>query len=290
MKSLHFTKVQALGNDFLIVVGDDVDALTNPEGLARTMCERHLGAGADGLVFISPSTLESADFASRIFNADGGEAEVSGNGTRCAAAYLHHAGIWSAPEIRIRTVAGVKRGCLVDRSDLTFNFEFEMGQPRLSSSEIPVALDPPLDRVVACPLPVGGKTVQVTCLSMGNPHCSLFTPSLEGNVIDKIGPLIERHSLFPNRTNVEMIRIVSRRDIEVLFWERGVGRTLSSGTGSCAAAVSSALNGFTERRVLVSTLGGPLTVEWGADDVVRLTGSAEVLYEGKWLCSQNAGI
>jgi diaminopimelate epimerase len=280
---LYFTKLQAHGNDFLIVVVDDVDRLANPGRLAFMICDRHHGAGADGVVFVSRSMEESFDFASRIFNADGGEAEVSGNGTRCVAAFLHHAEFWTAPEVRIRTAVGVKQGRLVARSGLTFSFEFEMGRPRLASSEMPMALDPPVDRVVGHDLAVSTQTLKVTCVSMGNPHCSFFTPSLSDTVIDEIGPLIETHALFPNRTNVEMIRVISADDIEVLFWERGVGRTLSSGTGSCAAAVASALNGFTGRRVHVNTPGGPLTVDWGSDEVVRLTGSADVVYEGKWL-------
>jgi diaminopimelate epimerase len=283
MKNFQFTKLQAVGNDFLVVVADDVTDLRNARELARQMCNRNYGAGADGLVFVTRSRHQDADFATRIFNADGGEAEVSGNGTRCVAAFLYHGGLWREPEVRIATAAGVKCGRLVGREGNSFEFEFEMGSPLLSSTEIPMALDEPLTPVVLYPLKIGGEIFEVTCVSMGNPHCTIFLPTLEGLNIHEIGPLIEDHPLFPNRTNVEFSRVLSREEIEVRFWERGVGRTFSSGTGSCAAAVAAALNGLTARSVEVKTFGGILRVDWGADDIVRLTGSAEVVYEGTWL-------
>lgn len=282
MEPLHFTKLQALGNDFLIVPADEARDFT-PRELARRMCRRRRGAGADGVVFVSKSRREGADFDSRIFNADGSEAEVSGNGTRCAAAHLHYIGLWNEPEVRIATLAGVKRGRLVGRAGLTFDFEFEMGRPLPSSPDPREGLAELLEQL-------GAEKLRITCVSMGNPHCTVFTDSIDSPSIDQVGPMIERHPQFPNATNVELARVISRDEIEVLFWERGVGRTLSSGTGSCAAAVSSALNGFTDRRVRVRTLGGELVVDWGMDDIVRLTGSAEVIYEGKWLPVEGSGL
>jgi diaminopimelate epimerase len=286
VSEIRFTKLQGLGNDFLIVAVDDLDRLGAAEQTAVEMCERNYGAGADGIVFVTRAGQEGADFASRIFNSDGSEAEISGNGTRCVAAYLYYTGQWEEPAIRIATAAGVKRGRLVARDGCSFEFEFDMGEPRLSSSDLPMSLDRPLPQVVGYPLRLGGERLEVTCVSMGNPHCTLFLPDLEGVDFSEIGPLIEDHPVFPKRTNVEFARVISDEEIEVRFWERGVGRTLSSGTGSSAAAVAAALNGFTGRNIRVMTAGGALRVDWRADNHVALTGPAGVIYEGRWLRGQ----
>lgn len=283
MPEIKFTKLQGLGNDFLIIFVDSIEELRDARALARKMCERNYGAGADGLVFITRARHNDADFASRIFNSDGSEAEISGNGTRCVAAYVYHSGLWNEPQVRIATVAGVKTGRLVGKEGLRFEFEFEMGKPVLASSEIPIALDQPKSKVVRHHLTLGGDLLDITCVSMGNPHCTLFVDSLDEAIISELGPLIEDHPAFPNRTNVEFVRVISRDEIEVRFWERGVGRTLSSGTGSCGAAVAASLNNLTGRSVHVLTQGGALRVDWREDDTVLLTGSAEVIYEGKWL-------
>lgn len=289
-----------MGNDFLIVETGDVASLVPgsvgdpasgstlgpPTELAIEMCNRNYGAGADGLVFVSRSRDTEADFASRIFNSDGSEAGVSGNGTRCAAAYLYYAGLWSEPEIKIGTAAGVKRGRLVSRHGERFEFEFDMGKPDLSSRAVPMALDRALDRVVGYPLHLGGDMFDVTCLSMGNPQCVIFVRDLEAVNLSEIGPLIEHHPVFPDRANIEFARVVSRAEIEIRIWERGAGHTLSSGTGACASAVAAALNGLTDRSVTVSTEGGALQVEWRDDDSVALTASAEVIYEGQWFKNQ----
>src|SRR5262249_5253046 len=253
-------------------------------GLAKAMCDRKYGAGADGIVFFSTAGGELAPrFASRIFNADGSEAEISGNGTRCLAAYLHFAGVFAGTEVEIATAAGLKRGKLLSHEGRLYEFEFEMGEPRLAPSEIPIALDPHFERVVAYPLKAGGQEIKVTCVSMGNPHCTLFLDKAQDLDLRETGSLLENHPLFPNRTNVEFARIISEEEIEVAFWERGVGLTLSSGTGSSAAAVAAALNGFTGRNVLVQTAGGRLRVNWRDDNIVTLTGWAGVIYEGQWL-------
>jgi diaminopimelate epimerase len=262
---------------------EDVSQLQSARELAQQMCERNFGAGADGLMFVTRARHEDADFASRLFNADGSEAEISGNGTRCVAAYLYYAGVWKQPEVRIATAAGVKLGRLVASEGLRYEFEFDMGEPRFSSSDVPMDLDPPLARVARYPLHLGGDMLEVTCLSMGNPQCVIFVADLGAVDLAGIGPLIEDHPVFPSRTNVEFVRVVSRDEIEILIWERGVGRTLSSGTGSCASAVAASLNGLTGRSVRVRTPGGALRVDWGSTGSVTLTGPAEVIYEGRWL-------
>jgi diaminopimelate epimerase len=280
---MQFTKMQAHGNDFLIIPIDDANLLDQPSRLAQEMCERNYGAGADGIVFVAAARDGRADFASRIFNADGSEAEISGNGTRCVAAYYYFKEQWDQPEIAIQTAAGLKVGKFISREGLRYRFEFDMGSPRLASAEIPILLPQPLDRVVSFPLRMGGEFQTITCVSMGNPHCSLFLPALDEVILPEIGPLLEDHPAFPTRTNVEFIHVISRAEIEVRFWERGVGRTLSSGTGSCAAAVASMLNNYTERNVRVNTLGGELQVRWDDGGHVKLTGAAEVIYEATWL-------
>ena len=280
---MKFTKLQGLGNDFLIIPVEDVKNLNHPEELAQQICQRNYGVGADGIVFVAQPQTGDAEFASRIFNADGSEAEISGNGTRSVAAYFYYQGLWSEPVIRIATVAGVKVGRLVDRQGLRFDFEFDMGEPKLSSDEIPIILDSPLDQVVKYPLIMGGDIQEITCTSMGNPHCTLFVSTLGELHIDEIGSLLEHHPAFPLRTNVEFVQVKSRQEIDVLFWERGVGRTLSSGTGSCGASIASMLNGYTERSIRVNTPGGILRVVWQDDNSIKLTGSAEVIYEGEWL-------
>lgn len=283
MSNIEFTKTQGMGNDFLIVEVEDVDALQTASELAREMCQRNYGAGADGIVFVTRARREHSDFASRIFNADGSEAGVSGNGTRCAAAYLYHAGLWSAPEIRIATAAGVKHGRMVSRAGTRFEFEFDMGRPSFSSESVPMNISPPLEQVARYPLRTGGEVVEVTCFSMGNPQCVIFVDELDRVNLVEIGPLIEHHPVFPDRANVEFARVISRDEIEIRIWERGAGHTLSSGTGSCASAVAAALNGLTGRHVRVRTEGGVLRVDWRDDEQVMLTASAEVVYEARWL-------
>jgi diaminopimelate epimerase len=272
-----------MGNDFLVVEVDDVSALPDAGRLARDMCHRNYGAGADGLIFVAKTQSAAADFDSRIFNSDGSEAGVSGNGTRCVAAYVYFKQLWHDGEVRIHTAAGIKHGRLVAQNGGRFEFEFDMGEPRLNSEEVPMLLDFPLEHVVRYPLHLGGDMIEVTCLSMGNPQCLIFVSDLERVNLAELGPLLEHHPLFPDRANIEFVRVVSRDEIEIRIWERGAGHTLSSGTGSCASAVAAALNGYTNRAVRVMTEGGPLHVNWREDNRVALTGAAEVIYEGRWL-------
>jgi diaminopimelate epimerase len=279
----HFTKLQGMGNDFLIVEADDVSALPDAERLAVAMCNRNYGAGADGLIYVAAARDGAADFDSRIFNSDGSEAGISGNGTRCVAAYVYFKQLWRDDEVRIRTAAGVKRGRLAAGNGGRFEFEFDMGEPRLGSAAVPMLLDYPLDHVVRYPLHLGGDMIEVTCLSMGNPQCIIFVPDLERINFAELGPLLEHHPIFPDRANIEFVRVVARDEIDIRIWERGAGHTLSSGTGSCASAVAAALNGHTDRAVRVMTEGGVLHVEWRDDNRVALTGAAEVIYEGRWL-------
>ena len=281
---MRFHKFQALGNDFLIARESELRAVTEDfEAFARQICDRHFGAGADGLELLLDSPSAGADFEVRLFNADGGETPISGNGTRCVGAYLYLVEGWDKPEVRIATGAGIKTLKPIKLRSNSLVFETEMGVPRFRSTEIPIALPTELERVIRQPLTVGGQAVEITATSMGNPHCSIFVADFDQLDWRRLGAAIEIHEAFPDRTNVEFIRVLNRSEIEVRFWERGCGETLASGTGSCGAALAAMLNELTERKVKVITAAGELIVEWRADNSVIQTGEACAVFSGEWL-------
>ncbi len=274
MAMIPFVKTQALGNDFILVEQVRVHH-DRYRDLAERICDRHLGIGADGLIVWNEGD-DGWDL--RIFNMDGSEAECSGNGLRCLAAYLTKSDR-AGDVVRLRTVAGSYLLRAVDD-----RFEANMGRPRLSPREIPFVAPTPLDRVVDYPLEIGADNlVRITACSTGNPHCSVFVDSIDRDTLLTLGPKLERHPAFPNRTNVEFVRILDRSEIEVAFWERGVGETFASGTGSCGATVASILNGRTERKVRVHTRGGILDVEWSEEGDLTLTSTASVVAEGHYI-------
>jgi diaminopimelate epimerase len=296
MTSIPFTKAQAVGNDFLIIEGTPDALISFPEAIRR-LCDRRFGVGADGIAFLTVPSRDDADADLRLFNADGGEAEISGNGTRCAAAVLAGrnqssdrkggdptkgsvAGAPGPEHLRIRTQAGVKTLRLVSRSGNRWEFEMAMGAPILAAREIPFAPPSPVpEPIVGFPLPVKNGPKQATITSMGNPHCSIAVESFDWDW-RACGKEIETHSFFPSRTNVEFYRALSPRLVEVRYWERGVGETLSSGTGSCAAAVAAILNHHAQSPVTVRTAAGDLAVRWEPDGVY-LTGPAEITFTGE---------
>lgn len=281
---MQFVKYQASGNDFLVVDKADLPERTVVGQLAQRLCERHYGAGADGLLVIERCQHgASADFSMLVINADGSAAEMSGNGVRCAAAYVYHEKQWAGDVVRIDTHAGTKSLRRLSPCGPTMMFEVEMGRPQLASSDIPILVDRALTPVVNYPLKLGDAVLSITASSMGNPHCSVLVSDLTLIDVNTLGPQIENHPLFPQRTNVEFVQVIRRDQIEVRFWERGVGRTLSSGTGSCAAAIAAILNGLTDREVRVQTEAGELSVRWRDDDVVVLVGPVTVVYRGEWL-------
>ena len=280
-----FHKFQALGNDFMIVRESALRAVAVDFGVfAKQICDRHFGAGADGVeVLLDSPRVAGADFEVRLFNADGGETPISGNGTRCVAAYLYLIEKWDKPEVRIATGAGVKVLRPVDRSDSQMVFEAEMGAPRFASEEIPVITATRLDRVIGQRLDVDGQSVEFTATSMGNPHCSVFVDDFEKVDWRALGSKIETHAAFPDRTNVEFVRVINRDEIETRFWERGVGETLASGTGACGAALAAMINGLAAAKVKVITAAGALIVEWRDDGMIIQTGAASAVYRGEWL-------
>jgi diaminopimelate epimerase len=279
---MRFEKYQALGNDFLIVRQRDTPSTgTSDSSFFRFLCDRRFGPGADGVEVILDQVPDDADFAVRLYNADGGETPISGNGTRCVAAYLYFNELWREPRVNIATGAGVKHLSLIERETSRFVFAAEMGRPRLASTEIPIAIDPQQEPVVGARIALDGRYFDFTATSMGNPHCSIFVENFDAIDWRRIGAAIERHPIFPERTNVEFIRVIDRENIEVRFWERGVGETLASGTGACGAAIAAMLNEKTERNINVLTAAGKLEVGWRADGEVIQTGEARPVYRGQ---------
>ncbi|HEX7956770.1 MAG TPA: diaminopimelate epimerase [Pyrinomonadaceae bacterium] len=295
---MRFTKFHGYGNDYLVFEAAQLEGVGWRGGFerfaagepffefARRVCDRHFGAGSDGIAVVERlGEGDEADFRLRIFNPDGGEAAMSGNGSRCAAAYLHHGGLWRDEELRFVTRAGVKRYRLRGTpAPGAFRFEAEIGRPRFDSASIPMLTREPLAEVRDYPLPLpSGESLNVTALQMCNPNCCAFFDDLEALDWRRVGPLVESHAAFPERTNVEFVRVIDRANIEARVWERGAGETLSSGTGACAAAVASMVGGLTDRHVRVSMPGGLLEVLWREDDEVLLTGEANVVYRGEWV-------
>ena len=282
---MKFSKIHSLGNDFLIIEETETRDTPDISKLAWRICDRHTGAGADGLLIISIKNREKGQVKFRIFNADGTEAEISGNGLRCAAAYLYHQKKIASPQILFSTSTGQRECELIEGKKTHFLIRIEMGIPRLSSQDIPFDDGSPHKKIIDYPLSISHKIYPVTVISIGNPHCAIFVDRFPARIEwHQIGREIESHPFFPKRINVEFIRILNREEIEVLFWERGVGETLSSGSGSCAAAVASILKNLTEKKVKVRTSMGQLTVEWEKEKVYQ-TGPAEVVFKGDYLSS-----
>lgn len=275
---MEFSKMHGLGNDFVVVDCISQAGLENAvASQARFLCDRHFGVGADGVILILPS--EKADARMRIFNPDGSEAEMCGNGIRCFAKFLYERGIVSKRALTVETAAGIVRPSLrVDRGSVR-EILVDMGPPRLAREEIPMTGTN--GQVIGEVLETSEGPLKVTCLSMGNPHCVVFVPRVEEYPVAKIGPLLERHPAFPQRANVEFISPNGEGRLRVRVWERGAGETLACGTGACAAVVAGALSGITARQAQVSLPGGQLSVYWREDNRVLLTGPAEHLFDGE---------
>ncbi|MGH9967941.1 MAG: diaminopimelate epimerase [Pyrinomonadaceae bacterium] len=284
--TVRFSKFHGFGNDYIVIEADQLAGVANLGELSRRICNRHYGAGADGIAVISREENEDADFRVRIFNPDGSEAELSGNGTRCAAAYLHYHGLWTAAELRLSTRSGVKRYFLIEQQGPgKYVFDSELGQPKFQSGSIPMLTEQPFERVIDYPLMVNNETRAVTALKMGNPNCCIFVDDFDELDWRRLGPLIENHRQFPERTNVVFVRIQNRQTIELRIWERGVGETTASGTCSCAAAVAAVIKGKTERLINVLMPGGQARIHWRDDGEVVINAPAELVYSGDWLAT-----
>jgi diaminopimelate epimerase len=280
---MKFTKIHSLGNDFLIVEEGKIRGVEDKPTLARHICERHTGVGADGLLIIRTMDKSKGQVHFRVFNADGTEAEISGNGLRCAAAYLHHYNKIDSNRLEFHTTAGKRKSKLISRDEHLYRIQIEMGIPLLSSQDIPFYDGSVHEKIIDYPLSINRKVYPITVVSLGNPHCAIFFDRFPARIEwHQIGREIELHPFFLKKTNVEFIRVMNRKEIEVLFWERGVGETLSSGSGSCAAAVAAILKGLTDQKVKVRTSMGVLEVEWKKKKVYQ-AGPAEVVLEGQYL-------
>lgn len=279
---MKFIKMQAAGNDY--VYTDTLKApVPNPEALARRISDRHLGVGSDGLILICPpDDPYKADFRMRMFNADGSEAEMCGNGIRCVGKYVYDNGHTDKERLSIETLAGVLALRLHVSGGKVETVTVDMGEPRLVSEAIPVS-DSGAD-FINRPLRVQGRVWNVTAVSMGNPHAVIFTHAIDKLDLPGIGPQFEHHPLFPRRTNTEFVEVVDRRNLRMRVWERGAGETLACGTGACASAVAAVLTGNADRKVRVELLGGGLDIEWdAATNHVFMTGGAVTVFMGDYL-------
>lgn len=279
----RFIKFHGFGNDYIVIESEQVAGIEDLGIFAQQICNRHFGAGADGIAVIGKSTTAPADFQVRIFNPDGSEASLSGNGTRCAVAYLYHQNLWEKTELTLSTKSGIKRYFLREKSaGGVYLFDSELGKPKFESSEIPMLTVAPLHRVVDYPLKVNKQNFAVTALQIGNPNCCIFVDDFAALDWRRIGKAIENHKQFPDRTNVVFVRVLDRERIELRIWERGVGETNASGTVSCAAGIASMINGKTDRLVTAIMPGGEARIGWREDGEVVITGTAEVVYSGDW--------
>ena len=269
-KEHPFVKMHGLGND--VVVFDCLKhVFSNPIHLARKFLNRHTGIGGDQMVLLTKS--RKADFGMRVFNADGSEAEMCGNGIRCLARFIRDAKITTRKELNIETLAGIRHTKFIGNM-----VEVDMGEPQMKGKEIPVNLS---GRVINRPLKIESKDFRITCLAIGNPHCIIFHDDVINFPVEKFGPLIENYHLFPRRVNVSFVNVLSKNELQMRIWERGAGETRSCGTAACAATVAAVLNGFAERKVTVSQPGGSLIVSWNRENNhIYLRGPAESVYKG----------
>ena len=277
---MRFTKMHGAGNDYVYINCFDEPVPRDIPATAIAISDRHTGVGGDGLVLICPS--EVADARMRMFNADGSESEMCGNAIRCVAKYVSDRGIARKPELKIETGRGVLTMQLFTGAggkveQVTVN----MGAPILESARVPTTLpgDPPTN----AKLEVAGKTIDVTCVSMGNPHCVTFVDEVNDDWVLRVGPQIERHPAFPRRVNAEFIQVVSPDEFIMRVWERGSGETLACGTGACASAVAGVLTGRTNRTVTAHLRGGDLKLEWASTGEVFMTGPATEVFSGEWV-------
>ena len=277
---MRFTKMHGIGNDYVYVNCFDVPFPQDPAELARRMADRHFGIGGDGLILICESD-NGADARMRMYNADGSESEMCGNGIRCVAKFVYDHGIKKSPTLRIQTGNGTLPIDVEVTAGKVERARVNMGQPILAADKIPTRLagNPPLD----VPLQVDGQTLQVTCVSMGNPHCVTYVESATDSLVLGLGPRIENSPMFPKRVNVEFIEVISSREVRQRTWERGSGETLACGTGASAVCVAGVLTGRTERKIINHLRGGDLELEWReSDGCVYMTGPATEVFTGEW--------
>lgn len=274
---MKFTKMQGLGNDY-VYVNCFEEKVENPSELAVKVSDRHFGIGSDGLILIRPS--EVADFRMTMFNADGSESEMCGNGIRCVGKYVYDYGLTDKTEVSVETLAGIKYLKFLIKDGKVDMVTVNMGEPILKPELVPVVGEG--DAVIDSPIEVAGKEYKMTCVSMGNPHSVVFVDDVDNFPLHEVGPLFEHHKAFPRRVNAEFCQVIDRTHARMRVWERGTGETLACGTGTCATAVACILNGKTEDEVTITLLGGDLIIRWDREEnVIYMTGPARVVFDGE---------
>ena len=277
---IEFTKWQGCGNDF-VLVDDRSESMKDPAELSRKMCDRHYGIGADGLIIIRPS--DKADTRMRIYNTDGSEAEMCGNGIRCFAIWVYELGLVPGEEFTVETGAGILVPKIIKENGRITGVRVDMGQPVLDAEKIPTK-GFGTGRVVDKTIEVLGETYHVTCVSMGNPHCVVLWDDLSTLDIEKLGPAFENHPAFPNRVNTEFVSVRDKNHVRMRVWERGAAVTMACGTGACATLTACVLNDRTERKAEIELDGGKLFIEWSEkDNHIYMTGPAEEVYKGTYI-------
>ncbi len=275
---MEFTKMHGIGNDYIYFNCMEKE-IENPEELSLKLSDRHFGIGGDGIVLILPSKV--ADFRMRMFNADGSEGKMCGNASRCIGKYVFEKGLTDKDVVTLETLAGIKTLNLTVEDNKVIEVEVNMGEAILNPKDIPVNINK--DKIVNETITVDNKEYDITCVSMGNPHCIVYMDNIDDLKIDKIGPKFENHELFPERINTEFLEVIDKNTIKMRVWERGSGETYACGTGACAATVASVLNNYCniDEEVTVKLLGGDLKIKYLSNGLVYMTGPAEFVFEGR---------
>ncbi len=281
-KMIPFCKFHGFGNDYIVIERNNMSGGTDLSQLARAICHRHTGAGADGITVLDELRDEDADYFCEIVNPDGSIAGFSGNGTRCAVAYLYYQYLWTDENLRLRTRSGDKNYRLIDDKEIgTYWFEAEIGKPKFVSSEVPVMTPEPQESVIDLPVTVAGREFPMSCVNVGNPVAITFVEDFNFDW-RAYGKELEVHLTFPEKANIVFVRVTDRENIEIRIWERAAGETSSSGTCSSGAAVLAAFTERTGRKVSVHAVGGTTEFLWRDDGVMLITGRADLSYCGEW--------
>ena len=277
---IDFTKMTGIGNDYIYIDCTDGTKIKDVPEMTKKLSDRHFGIGADGVILIDKPDDEKADFKMKIYNSDGSEAEMCGNGIRCVAKFIHDKNLSDKDKLSIQTLSGIKKVKILEDNKGECNGAIvDMGEPLFQDNNIPYHVYEPFNKDLD--IDVDGEKMRFTVVSMGNPHAVTFVENLDNLQIEKCGPIVENNPIFPNRTNVEFVQIIDKNNIKVRVWERGVGETYACGTGACAAMVASGINGYTDENVNVELPGGKLEIEWGKDNHIYMQGPAETVFEGK---------
>lgn len=274
---MKFTKMEGLGNDY-VYVNCFEEEVKDPSKVSIKVSDRHFGIGSDGLILIKPS--DKADVEMAMYNADGSQAEMCGNGIRCVGKYAYDHGLVKDTEITVNTLAGIKNLSLKTENNKVVEVTVDMGEPILNPADIPVVASG--DAAIRKQITIQGKNYEITCVSMGNPHAIIFVDSTKDYPIEELGPLFENHAVFPKRTNTEFVEVISRNEVNMRVWERGSGETLACGTGACATCVACVLNDKTDDEITIHLLGGDLKVKWDRyTNRVFMTGAATEVFSGE---------